>query len=284
MKLRSGSSNNIRDRSRAFELAPGLFSGFVLAIVLVVSSSSPGICADGVGHADATHVADSGQAGSNPASFGELLEGFAQMSGLEARYEEEKFLSLLAVPLRSSGRLYFAPPASLLRRVEAPSRQDILIRANQIRISSGGSRGDDNRLGPGSGAAPAPEVQTIDLAARGGIRPLVESMIWIFTGDRASLESVYDIDYQRFSSEVGEEADQAEAGDSSSHWQVRLTPKAVPLSNLIRELRVRGRGFGADKMELVETSGDRTVTQILDADPRREFSAVERLELFGAGD
>lgn len=279
MKSRSGSLNNIRGGFTAFDRAPGL-SGFVLGLVLVVSGSSPGFCADEGNFAGARAAADSGEAGSNPASFGELLEGFAQMSGLEARFEEEKFLALLALPLRSSGRLYFAPPASLLRRVEAPSRQDILIRANQIRISSSGSRGDDHR--PESG--PGQEVQTIDLAARGGIRPLVESMIWIFTGDRASLERVYDVDYQQFSSKVKEGADPVEAGDSSSHWQVRLTPKAAPLSNLLREMRVRGRGYGADTMELVETSGDRTVTHILDADPRREFSSAERLEFFGAGD
>jgi hypothetical protein len=49
-------------------------------------------------------------------------------------------------------------------------------------------------------------------------------------------------------------------------------------------LRVRGRGLLADTLELVESSGDRTVTVLLDANPLREFSPAERLELFGAGD
>jgi hypothetical protein len=213
---------------------------------------------------------------SNPASFGELLEGFSAMPGLEARFEEEKFLALLAAPLRSQGRLYFAPPATLLRRVEAPSRQDILIRANQVRFSSAGS-GDGNGNGDST-------VQTIDLAGRDGIRPLVESMIWIFTGDRDSLERVYDVEYERFSGEAAQDVGRSAAGSSSKHWQVRLTPKAAPLSNLIRELRVRGIGRGADTMELVETSGDRTVTHILDADSGRTFSREERLALFGADD
>lgn len=256
MKLRSGSSNNIRGGLKALGHVLGL--GLVLGLL----SASPGLCVDVEGPSDGE---------TNPASFGELLEGFAGMSGLEARFEEEKFLALLAVPLRSSGRLYFSPPSTLLRRVETPRRQDILIQADVVRISSGGSDGDDG----------APAVQRIDLAARGGIRPLVESMIWIFTGDRESLERVYHVDYER--TVEGEKA-----GDlglaSTNRWQVRLTPKAPPLSDLLRELRVHGRGPGADMMELVETSGDRTVTHILDADPQRNFSSTERRELFGSGD
>ncbi len=239
--------------------------GIVFGAVLGMSATTPGYCAEEM---------DPAGFAPNPASFGELLEGFSRMTGLEARFEEEKFLALLAAPLRSRGRLYFAPPATLLRRVESPSRQEILIRENQVRISSVGSGGADR----------APAVQTIDLRARGGIRPLVESMIWIFTGDRASLERVYDIDYQRFSGDAAQDMDRPAARPSSGPWQIRLTPKTAPLSDLIRELRVSGRGRGADTMELIETSGDRTVTHILDADPDRTFSPAERLELFGDSD
>jgi len=249
-------------------LAGGLARGVVLVLgfLLGLWAASPGHGADRLESIDTT---------SNPVSFGELLEGFSRMSGLEARFEEEKYLALLAAPLRSRGRLYFAPPATLLRRVEAPSRQDVLIRANRVRISSGGS---------GDGSAES-AVQTIDLTARAGIRPLVESMIWIFTGDRAALERVYEIEYERFSGDVGRDADRgARAASSSKPWQLRLTPRTAPLSKLIRELRVRGRGRGADTMELIETSGDRTVTHLLGADPDRVFSPEERRELFGAAD
>jgi len=111
-------------------------------------------------------------------------------------------------------------------------------------------------------------------------------MIWIFTGDRAALERVYDVEYERFSGEGGQAGigRGAAAGSSSRPWQLRLTPRAAPLSKLIRELRVRGIGRGADTMELIETSGDRTVTRLLDAHPDRTFTPAERLELFGADD
>jgi hypothetical protein len=34
-------------------------------------------------------------------------------------------------------------------------------------------------------------------------------------------------------------------------------------------------------MELIETTGDRTRTRIIDADTQRRFDAAERRELFG---
>ncbi len=185
-----------------------------------------------------------------PPSFAELLASFKSTTGLEARFEEEKFLALLAAPLRSKGRLYFSPPATLLRRVEAPRAQDILVTGNRVRISDG------------------TEEQTIDLAARSEVRPLVKSMIWIFTGDLDSLERVYTVDYQTITK------------GNAVRWQVRLIPKQAPLSQLVRELRVAGTGSAADTLELVETSGDRTITRFFEVNARRRFEPAERRALF----
>ena len=191
---------------------------------------------------------------SSPTSLAELLAAFAAMPGLEARFEEEKSMALLARPLRSRGRLYFAPPSTLLRRVEAPRAQDILIAQDRVEIIDESGR------------------QTIDLATRSEVRPLVESMLWIFTGNLSALERVYVIDFQRL------EDDATGVG----RWQLRLVPRDAPLSQLVAELRVRGRGLAAETLELEETSGDRTVTRIFEADPTRRFDAGEAQALFGA--
>ena len=211
--------------------------------------------------------AETADTGSAPASFAELLAGFKETTGLEARFEEEKYLALLAVPLRSSGRLYFEPPSTLLRRVEEPRPQDVLVANHHVRISDGEG------------------VQTIDLASRAEVRPLVESMIWIFTGDLESLETTYRVDYQRFDPAVEEDQGQGDRnGDAigaGERWEVRLVPRDAPLSQLVSELRVSGRGREADTMELTETSGDRTLTRIIDPNPQRQFDSMERREFFG---
>ncbi|HEB89987.1 MAG TPA: outer membrane lipoprotein carrier protein LolA [Deltaproteobacteria bacterium] len=190
-----------------------------------------------------------------PGSFAELLAGFAGSRGFEARFIEEKTLALLAAPLRSEGHLYFEAPSNLLRRVEKPRRQEILVRRDEVRIRD------------------ASGEQVIDLASRGPARPLIQSMIWIFTGDVESLEKVYRIDYRVL---------EGEHGEGARRWQADLVPKGGPLASLIERLRVGGEGRATDYLEFVETSGDRTLTRIVDVEPGRRFGPEERRELFGA--
>ncbi|MEZ4280892.1 MAG: outer membrane lipoprotein carrier protein LolA [Myxococcota bacterium] len=201
-----------------------------------------------------------------PPTLAALLAGFRTLPGFEARFEEEKTLALLAAPLSTRGRLYFDPPSTLLRRVEAPNPHDILIRDHVVRISTPKDVGS-----PESAAAEAAgerTVETIDLTHRDEVRPLVESMLWIFSGDLAQLESVYTIDYR------------VTAPAASGRWQLRLAPRAAPLSHLIRSLSISGRGHGADRLEVEEISGDRTTTRILEADSQRRFAPGEIERLF----
>jgi hypothetical protein len=202
-----------------------------------------------------------------PPTLEALLAGFRTMPGFEARFEEKKTLALLAVPLTSRGRLFFAPPGTLLRRVETPNPHDILIREHVVRIST--PRDPASQPEGSHGASEAHVVETIDLAHRDDVRPLVESMLWIFSGDFAQLQSIYALDYRVL------------APEASGGWQLRLVPRAAPLSRLIRELVISGRGLGADRLEILETTGDRTATRIFEANPDRRFAAGEIEKLFG---
>lgn len=203
-----------------------------------------------------------------PPTLAALLAGFRTMPGFEARFEEEKTLALLAAPLMSRGRLFFSPPGTLLRRVERPNPHDILIDDHVVRIATPQSA-DAGTGAPGGASPRARRIETIDLARRADVRPLVESMLWIFSGDLAELESVYAIDYR-----VLEPV-------ASGRWQLRLAPRREPLSRLIRELAIFGHRHGADRLEITETSGDRTTTRILDANPARRFAEGELERLFG---
>ncbi|MBY0398977.1 hypothetical protein K2X89_01695 [Myxococcota bacterium] len=218
------------------------------------------------------------EAVSAPPDLAALLAGFRTMPGFEARFEEEKTLALLAAPLASRGRLYFAPPATLLRRVESPNPHDILIREHVVRIAtpqaSGAGQGGRASGSPrdsrsGASVAGARRVETIDLARRADVRPLVESMLWIFSGDLVQLESIYAIDYRVL------------GPGTRGGWTLRLAPRSAPLSQLIRELAITGHGHGADRLVITETSGDRTSTRILDANPARRFADGELERLFG---
>jgi outer membrane lipoprotein-sorting protein len=180
-----------------------------------------------------------------------LLSAFAKMPGLEATFTEEKHIALLAKPLTSRGRLFFTHPGLLLRRIEAPELSEVVISQDSLRVR--------DKAGE----------QTLDLRARKDIRPFVESLTWILAGDRAALEKVYTISFQ--------------AENAGAPWQLSLKPKVAPLSHLIAQLVIRGHGMFVEQIEVQETSGDKTITQILSANPKRTFTAAERAKLFGSG-
>lgn len=178
-----------------------------------------------------------------------LLSAFAKMPGLEASFSEEKHIALLAKPLTSRGKLFFTHPGLLLRRVEAPEPSEVVISKDALRLR--------DKTGE----------HTLDLRARKDIRPFVESLTWILAGDRAALEKVY--------------ASSFRAEKKDAPWQLSLKPRVEPLLHLIAELVISGRGMFVEQIEVRETSGDKTVTRILSADPKRVFSPAERVKLFG---
>jgi outer membrane lipoprotein-sorting protein len=184
-----------------------------------------------------------------PASFDVLLDAFAHMPGLEARFVEDKHLALLAEPLESSGVLFFARPGLLLRRVEAPRKSEVVITPNELRMKD------------------ADGEQAIDLRSRQDIRPFVESLTWLFAGNRKALTDVYAIAF--------------EPAHEAHPWRVTLTPKAGAIAHLIRYIRMLGTGLAVSQIEVRETSGDETVTRITSANPARHFSSAEMQQLFG---
>jgi outer membrane lipoprotein-sorting protein len=175
-----------------------------------------------------------------------LMRAFASMPGLEARFVEEKTMSLLAVPLKSEGSIYFSPPGHLLRRIESPKPAELLVSGGTLRIRENGRE------------------QELDLASRADVRPLVESLLWIFTGNRQALEAAFHV---RF-----------EPGET---WALALRPRRAPLDKLIDEIRLMGEGLAVRTVEVRERSGDRSLMRIVDANPRRTFDAKEKKRLFG---
>lgn len=183
-----------------------------------------------------------------PATLDALLEAFAGMPGLEAKFVEEKRMALLAAPLTSKGRIYFAPPGLLARHVESPRRSKVVITPEALRFAD--ARG----------------AKKIDLGARPDVKLFVESFVRVLAGDREALGHIYDIEFT--------------PATEAAPWQIQLTPKGPPLSKLVEHLRIRGRGLVVETIRVKETGGDESLTRIVEADPAREFTAAERKKLF----
>lgn len=187
---------------------------------------------------------------SRPADAKELFARFAKVRGLEASYEEEKHLALLALPLESSGKLYFLPPGYLTRVVEKPEPSTLRITPDEMRIA--GREG----------------VEVIDLRRDERFRVFVTSLVGVFAGQREDLARSYTIVYE------------PSAADEV-HWTLTLTPAREPLDRMMKSLRLHGERMNVLRIEVLEPNGDRTNTRILRANPERSFTDEERERLFG---
>ncbi|MEM9066854.1 MAG: outer membrane lipoprotein carrier protein LolA [Myxococcota bacterium] len=179
-------------------------------------------------------------------SLDSLLASFRGLSGLSARFREEKQVALLAAPLRSEGEIHFAPPGRLLRRVTGPTTSAALIADGRLTMSAGGRR------------------QQFDLSRQPLVAGFVDSFRYVLAGDRAALERAYDINFTV----------------QDGTWELRLRPKASPLREFLREMVMVGRGVVVSRLRMTEASGDVTTTDFFDVDVGREWSPSEVRRVF----
>lgn len=179
-----------------------------------------------------------------------LLARFASLPGLEARFREEKRIALLAVPLTSEGRIYFAPPGRLLRRVTSPEPSAALIADGHLTMRQGDRT---ERLAIGDNPV---------------LRGFVDSFRAVLAGDRAALDRFYEARLEP----------RPEEGDSG--WQLTLRPRAGDLQRFLREITMRGNGTTIREMRMLEVSGDETRTEFSEVRTDRRWTDAERARTF----
>ncbi|MEC7519147.1 MAG: outer membrane lipoprotein carrier protein LolA [Myxococcota bacterium] len=175
-----------------------------------------------------------------------LLSRFAALPGLEARFVEEKRVALLAVPVRSEGRIWFSQDR-VMRRVTAPDPSAALIADGRLRMRQGD------------------RTEEIEIGDNPVLRGFVDSFRAVLAGDREALERYY-----RATLTPGE-------GES---WTLRLVPRDDALRRFLREITMRGDGVTIHEMRMVEVSGDETRTTFTDVDTARRFSPAEARRIF----
>lgn len=182
----------------------------------------------------------------------QLLERFAAMPGLSAKFREEKRMALLAVPLVNEGTLYFAPKGRLARHITAPAPATVLIDGGSLRYADAGGS------------------ETMSLDQNPVLRLFVESFVKIFAGDRVALERMYTLELG--AGPVG--------ADGVARWSLQLRPRIAPMTQVIERIEITGRDVTLETMRVVEVGGDETLTTFTEVDPQRRFTAQEMASLF----
>lgn len=182
----------------------------------------------------------------------QLLARFAGMTGLSAKFREEKRMALLAAPLVNEGTLYFAPKGRLARHITAPAPATVLIDEGSLRYADAGGS------------------ETLTLDQNPVLRLFIDSFVKIFAGDREALARMYTMEL------VGLPA----GADGAPRWSLRLRPRVAPMTQVIERIDIEGHEVVLETMRIVEIGGDETITTFSEVDAARRFTDQELAALF----
>ena len=160
----------------------------------------------------------------------ELMHLLSEVQSSRAHFIETRHSAMLKTPLTLSGRLVYRRPNRLEKHVQAPFVETTTIEGSRVTVARGGA--DTDRV--------------ITLPAGGTAQALIESLRATLAGDLPALERHFAV---------------AVSG-SRSAWSMSLTPRAATLP--VVRVDFAGRDNRIQRIEVLESGGDRTVTTISD--------------------
>ena len=173
-----------------------------------------------------------------PDTLSRFLEAH-QGHGFEADFDEEKRIALLRHPLRTSGHLVFIPPYGLLRQVQKPFAQALLLTREALYQQQ--MEGETEILG----------LDNVPVA-----RTFVEAFLAVFSGSLASLRSHFQVFFAP--------ARQASKSSDTSPWQLGLKPSHPAIAKAITCLVLEGQREYIATLWIQETNGDLTIDHFRD--------------------
>ncbi len=187
---------------------------------------------------------------SESALLSDLLGRFAAIQAMQAHFSEEKYMALLAVPLKSEGTLYYAKPRLLARHTEKPQKGSLVLRGDQLTF------GD------------AAHQESLSLDAQPAVRVLIDTFVSVLSGDGAGLQKLADLKVESL----------ADGG-----FRIHVTPKDPGVLRIVKSMSFEGKGPVLSRMELLDANGDRTVTTFTGFKALDKFSDADTKRLFRVG-
>ena len=162
--------------------------------------------------------------------LGTLMEKLAAVPASSDSFTETRHSALLSAPLVLKGSLVYQKPDRLEKNVASPYDERTVIAGGTVTI--------ENRT--------LKQSRTFSLSSSTTVAALVESMRATLAGDRASLERHYNVALE----------------GSPASWTMGLVPREQKLASLVKRIQIAGAGERVRRIEIEETSGDRSLMQI----------------------
>lgn len=169
----------------------------------------------------------------------ELMALMAQRPAGDAQFEEQRFVSGLDQPLRSSGTLSFKAPGRLARMTLKPREESFVVDGDKLTLERSGRV---RHVALDS----VPELATMVAAIRGTLM-----------GDGSVLQRYF----------------QAQVSGSAGQWSLTLSPLDARLAAIVKQMQMQGNQADLREVEVRLADGDRSVMTIKPLPPVRTGSA-----------
>ena len=161
-------------------------------------------------------------------TLNELMGALASHTYGTAAFTETKYLSMLDLPIESSGELLFIPPAHLEKRTRKPKVETLVLDGDTLTIERQSRK------------------QVLQLKDYPEVAGMIVGIRATLAGDRGALERVYQLDL---------------AGNRE-RWTLVLTPRESRLARVIAHIRMEGARDEMRTVEILLADGDRSVMSI----------------------
>jgi outer membrane lipoprotein-sorting protein len=163
----------------------------------------------------------------------QLMQMLASVRSATASFVETRYSPLLKTPLVSRGTLSYRRPDRLEKHVQSPRDERIVLQGDRLTIDT--PAGNRSVTGIAGGAS--------------GIGSLIEAVRAARAGDLPALEHDFEL----------------EVAGTRDAWRLRLIPRTPDIAQYVSAVMVSGAGARMHSIEVLESSGDRTVMQIEEA-------------------
>jgi outer membrane lipoprotein-sorting protein len=164
-------------------------------------------------------------------SLDRLMATLAQKKSGHATFVEEKYLSIAAKPIESSGELTFVAPDRLEKITLAPSPERFVVDGDKLTIER-----NDRRY-------------TIALAQYPELAAFIESIRATLSGNRLELEQLYNVTL---------------AGHGEA-WTLTLAPLDSRMAKVVRTITLEGTRDLLRTVEIRQADGDWSVMRLRNA-------------------
>ena len=154
----------------------------------------------------------------------DLMHSLAQKKQGKAHFVEKKYIAILDKPLESSGELSFEAPNRLEKRTLKPRPETMLLDGDKLTVT-----------------LYEKQPLYLRLQDRPEVAALVESIRGTLSGDQATLEKNYTLEFS----------------GAQSKWLLTLTPVPKALAKVVRQIHIGGTDANIKTIAFDQADGDR---------------------------